>query len=198
MDDMSRTTAPPSSPGVRLAMPAEAREIAALQRRTWARDELQRRLLDEVDEAQMAEVWHRAITRPPLAHFRVLVATEAYGQAEPTDEGTRRRTRVCGFAAIGPSDDPDAEPTDALVAELSVDPLVAGQGHEDRLVHAVVATLRADGYERATWWLASTDDARRQWLTEGGWAPDGAHREVGTEDGVLRVKQVRMHTDIRP
>lgn len=188
------------SPGVRLAMPVEAGQIAELQRRAWAAHDVERRLLDEVDADQMTELWHRAITRPPLAHFRVLVATEAYGSAEAADEpgSTRRRTRVCGFAAIGPSDDPDADATDSLVAEFHVDPLVAGQGHEDRLMHAVVETMRADGYERATWWVASTDDHLRQWLVEAGWGPDGAHREVGDEDGVVRIKQVRLHTDIRP
>lgn len=191
---------PPAAvpPSVRLALPAEAWQIADLQRRVWANDELERRMLDEVSTDQMAELWHAAITRPPLAHFRVLVATEGYGQAEPAAEagGTRQRTRVCAFAAIGPSDDPDAEVTDSLVSEFCVDPLLTGQGHEDRLMNAMVDTMRADGYERATWWLRSTDDSLRAWLAEAGWAPDGAHRELGTEDGVLRVKQVRMHTDI--
>lgn len=189
---------PPVAPSVRLAMPAEALQIAELQRRVWADDDLERRMLDEVDTQEMAEVWHQAITRAPLAHFRVLVAIQAYGQAEPADEpgATRQRTRVCGFAAIGPSDDPDADPTDSLVAEFCVDPLLAGQGHEDRLMHAVVSTMQADGYQRATWWLRSTDDQLRAWLSESGWAPDGAHREVGTPDGVLRVKQIRLHTDI--
>lgn len=197
---MSTPSAPHSpSPGVRLALPAEAGQIAELQRRAWAADELERRMLDEVAVDTMTRIWDQAITRPPLAHFRVLVATQAFGQAEPVEAGTtRQRTRVCGFAAIGPSDDPDAGPTDSLVAEFHVDPLLAGQGHEDRLMHALVDTMRADGYERATWWLTSTDDARRAWLVDSGWGPDGAHREVGTEDGVVRVKQVRMHTDIRP
>ena len=181
-------------------MPAEAGQIAEIQRRAWATDELERRMLDEVDAEQMTQMWHQAITRPPLAHFRVMVATEVYGSAEPAEEpgSTRQRTRVCGFAAIGPSDDPDADATASLVAEFHIDPLVAGQGHEDRLMHALVETMRADGYELATWWLKSSDDALREWLGTAGWGPDGAHREIGSEDGVLRVKQIRMHTDIRP
>ncbi|MGO4958068.1 N-acetyltransferase family protein [Luteococcus sp. Sow4_B9] len=185
-------------PSVRLAMPAEALQITEIQRRVWARDDLERRMLDEVDADQMAQLWHQAITRAPHAHFRVLVATQTYGQAEPADEpgSTRQRTKVCGFAAIGPSDDPDADPTDSLVAEFCIDPLLTGQGHEDRLMHAAVATMQADGYQRATWWVRSTDDDLRQWLTESGWGPDGAHREIGTPDGVLRVKQIRLHTDI--
>lgn len=188
----------PIAPSVRLAMPAEAVEIAELQRRCLAADELERRGLDEVSADEMTQVWHHAITRPRLAHHRVLVATQAFGDAEPGSEPgtTRHRTRVCGFVALGPSEDPDAVATDSEVVEFRVDPLLRGQGHEDRLLHALVDTMRADGYDRATWWLRSTDDEQRGWLESTGWAPDGAHREVGTEDGVLRVKQVRLHTDI--
>lgn len=198
MAGMTNPPNPPIAPSVRLAMPAEAVQIAELQRRCWAADDLERRALDEVGSEEMAQVWHHAITRPPLAHHRVLVASQAFGEAEPADEpgSTRQRTRVCGFAALGPSDDPDAEVTDSMVAEFRVDPLLRGQGHEDRLMHAIVDTMRADGYQRATWWLRSTDDEQRSWLEAAGWAPDGAHREVGTEDGVLRVKQIRLHTDI--
>ena len=41
------------------------------------------------------------------------------------------------------------------------------------------------------------DDVRRTFLTEAGWAPDGAHRELDLHgNGTVRVKQVRLHTDL--
>ena len=41
----------------------------------------------------------------------------------------------------------------------------------------------------------AADDALRAFLTEAGWAPDTAHRELALdEDGETRVKQVRLHT----
>ena len=182
-------------PSVRLALPVEAPRIAALQRAVWAGDDLTRRWLDEVSEDDLAEVWHRAIVRPPLAHCRVLVATHGAGESASVDGGgVRQPTEVVAFAAVQPSDDDDAAERDALVAEFCCP---AGLGDDaDRLLHAVVDTLRADGYQRATWWLRSDDDALRAWLTEVGWAPDGAHRELTTDDGTARVKQVRLHTDI--
>ena len=103
---------------------------------------------------------------------------------------------VVGFAAVGPSDDPDAEHSDALVAEFCVRPDMRGRGHEDRLMHAVADTLRADGFTRATWWVVTDDDDTRTMLVESGWEPDGAHQEVGSEDGQLRVRQVRLHTSL--
>lgn len=69
-------------------------------------------------------------------------------------------------------------------------------GAGSRLVNAAVDTLRADGFTRATWWVRTTDDVLRAFLSEAGWAPDGAHRETGTEDEQTRVKEVRLHTDI--
>ena len=58
-------------------------------------------------------------------------------------------------------------------------------------------TLRADKFSRALVWLASTDDVRRAFLTEAGFAPDGAHRELDLHgDGSVRVKQVRLHADL--
>ena len=83
------------------------------------------------------------------------------------------------------------------VAELTVDPGHTRQGHGSRLVQACADTLRADRFRTAVVWLTSEDDARRGFLTEAGWDPDGAHRELDLHgDGSVRVKQVRLHTDL--
>ncbi len=174
----------PGTPSVRLALPAEARAVAQVQRRAWLADAELAGLLESVSGEQMAQSWWQAIATPPLAELRVLVALD------PGEEGPRVR----GFAAIGPSEDEDAEPHDALLAELVVDPDHRGAGHGSRLLNAVVDTLRADRFTRATCWLRSTDDRLRAFLTEAGWAPDGAHRETGTEDGSVRIKEIRLHT----
>lgn len=172
--------------GVRLAMPNEAQRIAHLQHEAWSADPVGARALAQITLEEMVQAWSASIVRPPLATYRVLVATRPDG----THPG-----HVVGFAATCPSDDPDADPSDALVAEFIVD-AAADPAHADQLLNAVVDTLRADGFERATWWLSSTDDRMRSFLTEAGWASDGAHRELGDDDVV--VKQIRLHTDIRP
>ena len=170
---------------VRLALPVEAAQIATIQRRVWNQQlpaEVAGSVLGGVDLDDMTRSWHAAIVRPPLAQFRVLVAV--------TDD------RVVGFAALGPSDDPDAEPgQDGIVAEFAIDPAAQRAGHGSRLLNACMDTLRTDGFGRATWWLRSTDDALRRFLTESGWAPDGGHQEIGIDDGA-RLKLVRLHTDI--
>ncbi|MGD8214956.1 GNAT family N-acetyltransferase [Aestuariimicrobium sp. Y1814] len=194
-----RPLTPAQNPAtVRLAMPVEALQIAEIQRRAWAKDPVQSRFLKRVDLDEMAEAWHQAITRSPLAHYRVLVATEPTGRPEPTEvhDRTKLAQRVVGFAAIGPSDDPDAGAHDAEVGEFIIDDLGKDLGHDGRLLNALVDTMRADGYQRAVWWVRSTDDERRRFLVESGWAADGAHRELGAEDEDVMLRQVRLHTDI--
>lgn len=161
-----------------------------MQRRSWTQlyaEPTAARLLDATDLAAMTQAWESAIQRPPLATLRVLVAIDS-------SQGSHR---VVGFAAVGPSDDPDANPAqDALVAEFAIDPLGQRLGHGSRLLQACMDTLRADGFSRATWWVRATDDPLRAFLTAAGWAPDGAHSELGSEEDATGVKFVRLHTDI--
>jgi GNAT superfamily N-acetyltransferase len=178
---------PTVADSVRLALAGEARSIAELQRRSWAAQlppATADTLLGQIDVDEMTEAWRLAITRPPQARFRVLVAVAEH--------------RVVGFATTVPSPDPDARAgEDGQVDEFVVDPPAQRRGHGSRLLNACVDTLRADGFARATWWVTSTDDVLRAFLTEAGWGPDGGWQEIGTEDEAIRVKQIRMHTDIR-
>lgn len=182
---MTDAAYPPDS--CRLALPSEAGVIASIQRRSWQQllpPDVAADLLGSMDLASMSAAWRAAIAQPPLAAFRVLVATT--------------QGRAVGFAVLGPSDDPDAHPgRDALVAEFVVDPQAQRRGHGSRLLNAVADTLRADGFTRATWWVRSTDDPLRKFLESAGWAPDGGHQTVGTHDDAARVKMIRLHTALR-
>ncbi|MGO1974370.1 MAG: GNAT family N-acetyltransferase [Propionibacteriaceae bacterium] len=176
----------PVADSVRLALPSEAAVIAEIQRRSWSQqlpEEAAATLLAEVAHDEMTEVWHAAIVRPPEARFRVLVAI---GDA-----------RVVGFAATVPSQDPDADArADGTIDEFVIDPPAQRRSHGSRLLNACVDTLRSDGFSHVSWWVAAADDVTRAFLTEAGWAADGSHREIGSEDEQVRIKQVRLHTDI--
>lgn len=167
---------------VRLAMPAEAVDIARLQRRAWSRNAATAPVVKQIGAEEMARSWHEAIVKPPLAHFRVLVAIGG-GQ-------------IVGFTVVGPSPDSDATVDVGHVAEFVVDK-DPDQAHSGRLINAAVDTLRKDGYESATMWVPTGADDLRAFLIECGWDTDGAHQELGTEDETARIRLVRLHTDIR-
>ncbi|RMB59788.1 GNAT family N-acetyltransferase [Tessaracoccus antarcticus] len=172
----------PVPDSVRLAMPAEAVDVARLQRRSWSSVPVLADAMTGISADETVRAWHDAIVKPPLAHCRVLVAI---------GDGA-----IVGFAVTGPSNDPDAEPTDGLIAEFVVDEPSIEAGHSSRLINAAVDTLRADGYQVATMWLPTDADATREFLVGCGWGTDGAHREMGPEDGDVSMKLIRLVTDI--
>lgn len=182
---------------VRVAWVADAAALGRVQARTWratCAGLVPQPLLDAMDPEALAGTWAAALRRPPSARHRVLVALD--------------RVTVVGFAALGPSEDPDADPVaDADLALLLVDPDHHRQGHGSRLLSAVVDTARADGFVRLSTWVLARDDGLRSLLESAGWAPDGAHREVApVEDGAEvedevedekdTVRQVRLHTSL--
>ena len=133
------------------------------------------------DVAAAAAAWHTSLSKPRDARNRVLVALE--------------RNTVVGFAITSPASDPDCDPVaDAELSELNVDPGKRGLGHGSRLLQAAVDTMQADRFTRAVLWAMASDDALRRFLTDAGWAPDQAHRELDLDGtGSTLVKQVRLH-----
>jgi GNAT superfamily N-acetyltransferase len=180
-------SAPSADLSVRVAWADDAAAMAEVQVRAWRlryADVLPRDLLSELDPRVFAEQWRASLTGAKDARQRVLVALG--------------RNSIKGFAVTEPSSDPDCDPVaDAEVSEFVIDPEAVSNGHGSRLLQACVDTMRQDRFSRGTVWLSSTDDSLRKFLVEAGWAADGAHRELDLEgDGSIRVKQVRLHTDI--
>lgn len=178
---------PSADVSVRVAWADDAPAMAAVQVRTWREqygDLLPADVLDSLDPDAIAAGWQQALAKPPDARNRVLVALE--------------RNLVTGFAVTGPATDPDCDQVaDGEVTDITVDPEKRHAGHGSRLVQACADTLRADRFTRAVTWLPATADDLRSFLTEAGWAPDGAHRTLDlTGDGSVTVKQVRLHTSL--
>ena len=175
---------PSADVSCRIAWADDAPAIARLQlatRRADLGDLLPSDVLD-VDPESAVAAWRETLVRPADARVRVLVALE--------------RNRVTGFVITAPALDPDCDPVaDAELMELTVDPGERGRGHGSRLLQASVDTMVADRFRRAVLWTAADDDALRRFLTDAGWAPDGAHRELDLDGtGAVTVKQVRLHT----
>jgi GNAT superfamily N-acetyltransferase len=188
---MSRHDRPGAGPtadvSVRVGWADDAHGIAEVQVRAWRSDYagvLPDEVLASLEPDQLAAAWQTSLNAPQDARNRVLVALE--------------RNAVRGFAVTGPAADPDVDPIAVgEVSELTVDPDHTRRGHGSRLLQACADTLRADRFGTALVWLSTEDDARRAFLTGAGWGADGAHRELDLHgDGSVRVKQVRLHTDL--
>jgi ribosomal protein S18 acetylase RimI-like enzyme len=181
-------TSPAADVSVRVGWADDALAIAEVQVAAWRQEYaglLPDDLVASLDVGQFAAAWQEGLTRPADARNRVLVALE--------------RQSVRGFAVTGPSTDPDSDAVaDGEIGELVVDPAHTRAGHGSRLLQACVDTMQADRFVRATIWVNTADDVRRGFLASAGWEPDGAHRELDLRgDGAVRVKQVRLHADIR-
>jgi L-amino acid N-acyltransferase YncA len=184
-DDLGGSGRHSASESVRLAWPTEASGIAELQRRAWRSQppEIAEALLGSIDVVSMAEAWHAAIERPPQARCRVLVAVE--------------NGQVVGFATTVPGQDADLDSAeDGQLDELEIDPQAQHRGHGSRLLNASIDTLRADGFRRAFCWISAADEVRRTFLVDAGWATDGSWREIGSDEGSVRLKQLRLHTEL--
>lgn len=169
----------------RLAWPDDASAMARVQLAAWRANYAELIPAEELaalDAALFAERWATTISSPKDARMRVLVALE--------------RADVRGFTLVHPSYDPDSDQVaDGEIGEFVIDPEHQREGHGSRLLQAAIDTLTADKFTRAVWWVTANDDALRRFVSESGWEPDGAHRELAGADAST-VKQVRLHTSL--
>lgn len=134
---------------------------------------------------QFTERWRDAISAPPTSRHHVQVAVERPGDPE-----------ILGFAASGPATDEDLWPgSDGELYELHVVPAAAGDGHDQRLLHAVADTFAEDGFAAAYTWALAGDTARIGFLEAAGWAPDGSRSSL---DMGVKVPVMRLHTRLSP
>jgi L-amino acid N-acyltransferase YncA len=160
---------------VRAARPDDVPEIGRIQVETW-RTAYQRFLpasvLDALDPQQAAQAWGAAVAEPPSPAHHVLVATEG--------------AVLVGFAAVGPSAEEDAQPGEAAVAALLVEPRWGRRGHGSRLLAAAVDHLRQDGLTRLVAWVPDGDRASAAFYESAGWQRDGMARILEADGGTVR------------
>ncbi len=163
----------------------DAAGFAAVQRRSWQAASAELGLPSLPDAAEMERSWERAVMAPPSDRHSTWVAVETRDTGE----------EVVGIAALAPVSDPDLDPDTCLeLVVLTVDPEHRGHGHGSRLLTAAMQTAADADEQEAVVWVISTDDASRRFLEGAGWAADGAHRTLATDDEAQRLRQVRMGT----
>ncbi|WP_392545151.1 GNAT family N-acetyltransferase [Oryzobacter telluris] len=175
---------PLADASVRRARPNDAPAVGMVQA-TVFREAYAGRVPDEVvalfEPDAFARTWRESLTAPPGGIHRLMVACAG--------------DQVVGLAAVGPSQDPDAEPAWGEVTVLGVHPDARRQGHGSRLLNATVDILREAGADAVALWVLADDEPGRAFLTASGFAPDGAYRDrvVSPDGDTLREVRLRAH-----
>lgn len=159
---MSHSHSPTADVSVRPGIESDARAIAAIQAAAWRASYAQTmpaQALASLDVDAMAASWHSALTRPPTAMHRLLIAC-----AGPV---------VVGFAALVP--DPDKPGTGEVVA-LEIAPARRREGHGSRLLAACADTLIGTRSQAIRAWALQGDEIRGQFLSSAGLATTGTQR----------------------
>jgi GNAT superfamily N-acetyltransferase len=182
-----------SDAAVRPATPADAAEIARIQRETWHTaytDILGKQALEELDNTDLETTWTEAIEYPDT---HVYVATEGNFTVGFCVAGKAPETEVAAADGTLPE---DAGAT-GLIASLLVEPRWGRRGHAGRLLAAAAAGLRTEGAARGIAWVAQGDHATLGFYRRAGWNPDGTVRTLDTGDRTVREIRLTGSLDLR-
>ena len=181
----SAATGPIADASVRIARPNDASAVGLVQAAVWraAYDAvLPRELVGQFEASSFARVWRDSLNAPPSPRHVLLVGCAG--------------EQVVGFAAVGPSIDPDASETSGEVLALGVHPDARGSGHGSRLLNAAVDTLRGKEFDSMSVWLLARDEDTRAFLTAAGLVPDGAYRDRVIDVDRALAREVRLTADL--
>ncbi|WP_372594558.1 GNAT family N-acetyltransferase [Actinotalea sp.] len=150
---------------VRPAIPGDESMVAATQLRAWrvGLGSLVPDLMDRIDAPAVTAQWAAAITDPPSAGHRLLVALDG--------------ARIVGLAALVPVDG------GVEITALEVDPDHRRGGHGSRLLAACVDLGRQGGAGHVQTWSLEQDEARNQFLGSAGLGHEGISRTLVSEEG---------------
>lgn len=172
--------APLADASVRRATHTDAPAVGIVQEAVWQETYAPRVPADiaaQFRAADFASVWRRSLQDPPPGIWRLLVACAG--------------AQVVGYAAIGPSQDVDGEPTTGSLLEIGVHPAGRRSGHGSRLLNAAADILREAGATELTAWLPADAEATRAFFGHSGMHPDGAYRDRAVTEDVT-IREIRV------
>lgn len=175
--------------GVRVATVADAEGMGTVNVESWRQrleGILPTDLLEHLSADELSMTWASSLLNPPVKGQRAVVAIVG------TDI---EHEKLVGYAAFGPSQEPDALPGEYELVALEVAPERHRQGHGSRLMTAALDLAREAGAESAIAWCPLDDSIRREFLQSAGWAPDSAFRDLATGTDAV-VREVRLATSL--
>ena len=182
--DHAHQAGPVADASVRVARVSDAPAVGLVQAVVWREayaGVLPHEVVEQFDPRPFTNAWRASLGDAPSPDHLLLVACAG--------------EQVVGFAAVGPSPDPDGAAAAELLV-LGVHPDARRQGHGSRLLNAAVDTARGRGAGLLTAWVLADADETRGFLVAAGLEADGAHRErVVSEDG-RTAREVRLSASV--
>ncbi|NLJ55408.1 MAG: GNAT family N-acetyltransferase [Intrasporangiaceae bacterium] len=174
------TPGPLADASVRRAGPNDAPAVGIVQEAVWRQTfgpRVPEQIAEQFTAAGFASAWRRSLASPPPGVWTLLVACAG--------------EQIVGYAALGPSQDLDGEPTTGALLELGVHPDGRRSGHGSRLLNATADILQEAGATELTTWFPADAEDTRAFFDQAGLAPDGAYRDrVIVED--VEIREVRV------
>jgi GNAT superfamily N-acetyltransferase len=134
-------------------------------------------VLSQFEPRAFTSAWRSSLEQPPSPDHLLLVACAG--------------EQVVGFAAVGPSPDPDGGDAAELLV-LAVHPEARRQGHGSRLLNAAVDTARGRGRQVLSAWVLAEAEDVRGFLGAAGLVADGARRERVVSPEGATAREVRL------
>lgn len=169
-----------AEPLVRLAAPADARDLAVVHVTGWRAAYaglMPDRVLAALDVDEHERTWRARLDRPAPEERTLVVAIDG---------------RAIGFAAIGPSRDSDHGPGDAEVYALYLDPGAWGRGLGRALFAAAVDDLRRRGHAAVSLWVLETNARARRLYEAAGMRADGGVKDEVVDGAPLPHVRYRL------
>lgn len=183
--DHGTTAGPVADAKVRVGKEADAPAVGFVQALVY-RDayaaHLPHEAIEQFEPQAFENAWQASLAEPPSRDHLLLVACAG--------------EQVVGFAAVGPSPDPDAGDSAAELLTIGVRPEARRQGHGSRLLNAAVDSVRGRKRTELNAWVIGSDDGTRAFLTSAGLVPDGAHRSRVVSPEGDTVDEVRLTADV--
>ncbi|WP_427383294.1 N-acetyltransferase family protein [Janibacter sp. G56] len=180
-DHDTQAPGPLADASVRRATVTDAPAVGLVQAEVWREayaTTVPAEVLATFQPQSFAKAWRESLANPPAGVHRLMVACAG--------------DQVVGFAAVGPTQDPDADSATAEVLALGVHPAARRQGHGSRLLNACVDILREAGATTMHAWLLHDHEATRAFLGASGLQPDGAYRDRIVSPAGDTAREVRL------
>lgn len=171
---------PLADASVRRAAPNDAPAVGLVQEAVWQETYAPRvpaHVAAQFSAPAFAGAWRRSLTDPPPGVWTLLVACAG--------------EQIVGYAALGPSQDLDGEPTTGSLLEIGVHPHGRRSGHGSRLLNAVADLLTEAGATELTAWLPADAEDTRAFFDAAGMTPDGAYRDRGIVNDIT-LREIRV------